>query len=188
VLARACELGIAMQLTNIARDVGQDARAGRLYLPLEWLREAGIDPEDWLARPVFNAALAGVIERLLAAADELYARASHGIAHLPRQARPGVHAARLLYAEIGHELRRMGHDSLAARARVGRTRKLALLLNAMGAALQGGNELGHPLLPEARFLVEAVQRQPMPPGTRDASQGRVEWVVDLFARLEERQA
>ena len=187
VLARACELGIAMQLTNIARDVGQDARAGRLYLPLEWLREAGIDPDALLAEPVFNEALAGVIERLLAAADELYARASKGIAHLPRQARPGVHAARLLYAEIGHELRRMGHDSLAARARVGRTRKLALLLNALGATLQGGGELPHAPLPEARFLVDAVQRQPMPVGTRDASQGRVEWVVDLFARLEERQ-
>jgi phytoene/squalene synthetase len=50
VLARACELGIAMQLTNIARDVGEDARAGRLYLPCAWLREAGIDPQSWLAR------------------------------------------------------------------------------------------------------------------------------------------
>jgi phytoene synthase len=46
-LARACELGLAMQLTNIARDVGEDARAGRLYLPLQWLREAGIDPQAW---------------------------------------------------------------------------------------------------------------------------------------------
>jgi hypothetical protein len=81
----------------------------------------------------------------------------------------------------------MGHDSLAARARVGRTRKLALLLNALGATLQGGSELAHAPLPEACFLVDAVQRQPMPVGTRDASQGRVEWVVDLFARLEERQ-
>eukprot|EP01037_Dinobryon_pediforme_P021714 gene21714-22658_t len=43
-LARACDLGCAMQLTNIARDVGEDARAGRLYLPHTWLREQGIDP------------------------------------------------------------------------------------------------------------------------------------------------
>jgi phytoene synthase len=48
-LARACELGVAMQLTNIARDVGEDARNGRLYLPREWLREEGIDPQAWLA-------------------------------------------------------------------------------------------------------------------------------------------
>ena len=45
VIARACELGVAMQLTNIARDVGEDAKSGRLYLPREWLREEGIDPE-----------------------------------------------------------------------------------------------------------------------------------------------
>ncbi len=44
VLARACDLGLAMQLTNIARDVGEDARAGRLFLPLDWLDEEGVDP------------------------------------------------------------------------------------------------------------------------------------------------
>ena len=54
IVARACDLGVAMQLTNIARDVGEDARAGRLYLPLQWLREAGIDPDAWLAKPVFT--------------------------------------------------------------------------------------------------------------------------------------
>jgi 15-cis-phytoene synthase len=47
-LARACELGVAMQLTNIARDVGEDARNGRLYLPRRWLAEAGIDADAWL--------------------------------------------------------------------------------------------------------------------------------------------
>ena len=41
-LARACDLGVAMQLTNIARDVGEDARMGRIYLPLDWLNEAGM--------------------------------------------------------------------------------------------------------------------------------------------------
>jgi phytoene synthase len=54
-LARACELGVAMQLTNIARDVGEDARNGRLYLPRAWMREAGLDPDAWLADPVFDA-------------------------------------------------------------------------------------------------------------------------------------
>ena len=50
-LAAAIDLGVAMQLSNIARDVGEDARAGRLYLPLRWLAEAGIDPELFLAAP-----------------------------------------------------------------------------------------------------------------------------------------
>ena len=50
-LAAAVELGVAMQLSNIARDVGEDARNGRIYLPLGWLAEAGIDPEAFLAKP-----------------------------------------------------------------------------------------------------------------------------------------
>jgi phytoene synthase len=57
-LARACELGLAMQLTNIARDVGEDARAGRLFLPRQWLREAGVDPDAWLQQPEFSPAIA----------------------------------------------------------------------------------------------------------------------------------
>ena len=85
-LARACDLGVAMQLTNIARDVGEDARAGRLYLPLQWLREAGIEPDAWLARPRFSPALGRVVQRLLRAADRLYAGAmpgSRGCRRLP---------------------------------------------------------------------------------------------------------
>jgi phytoene synthase len=54
-VARACDLGVAMQLSNIARDVGEDARMGRLYLPRQWLREAGIDADAWLAQPVYSA-------------------------------------------------------------------------------------------------------------------------------------
>ncbi|MDC6171039.1 phytoene/squalene synthase family protein, partial [Paucibacter sp. XJ19-41] len=115
-LARACDLGVAMQLSNIARDVGEDARMGRLYLPRQWLREAGIAPEAWLAAPRFEPALAGVMQRLLASADELYARAASGVASLPMACRPGINAARLLYAEIGHEVARAGGDSVSRRA------------------------------------------------------------------------
>lgn len=70
-LARACELGVAMQLTNIARDVGEDARNGRLYLPRRWLAEAGIDADAWLLNPVCTPALQGVIERLLRTSSSL---------------------------------------------------------------------------------------------------------------------
>ncbi|MGB3625153.1 MAG: phytoene/squalene synthase family protein, partial [Henriciella sp.] len=59
--ARACDLGLAMQLTNIARDVGEDARAGRLYLPLDWMAEAGIDRHVFLARPIASAAVRGLV-------------------------------------------------------------------------------------------------------------------------------
>ena len=72
-----------MQLTNVARDVGEDARSGRLYIPRVWMCEAGLDPDAWLARPVFDAAIAGIVERLLRHADDLYERADAGIAALP---------------------------------------------------------------------------------------------------------
>ncbi len=54
-LARACDLGAAMQLTNIARDVGEDAALGRVYLPLDWLEEAGLDRAAFVARPARDA-------------------------------------------------------------------------------------------------------------------------------------
>ncbi|MEO6745640.1 MAG: phytoene/squalene synthase family protein, partial [Caldimonas sp.] len=82
-VARACDLGVAMQLSNIARDVGEDARNGRLYLPRAWLHEAGIAPERWLAAPTFEPALGGVVRRILDAADVLYARVDAGVASLP---------------------------------------------------------------------------------------------------------
>jgi phytoene desaturase len=92
-LGRACDLGVAMQLTNIARDVGDDARRGRLYLPLAWLRDAGLCPDRLLAKPRFSPALGRVVRRLLAEADWLYDRADAGIPLLPRGSRPAIRAA-----------------------------------------------------------------------------------------------
>src|SRR5262249_32296789 len=103
IVAHACALGVAMQLTNIARDVGEDAEAGRLYLPLQWLREAGVDPNALLNRPTFTDALGSVVRRLLQIADLYYASSEAGIAQLPANCRPGIQAARILYAEIGRE-------------------------------------------------------------------------------------
>jgi phytoene synthase len=157
VVARACDLGVAMQLTNIARDVGQDARAGRLYLPLDWLREADIDAERWLAQPQFSPALGAVIERLLQAADALYERSAAGIAGLPADCRPGIHAARLLYAEIGNDLRRHGLDAVTRRAHVGAARKARLLGAALCAAARATVPSAYAALPETRFLVDAVE-------------------------------
>ena len=129
-LARACELGVAMQLTNIARDAGHDASIGRLYLPRHWLIEAGIDPEAWLAQPRFIPAIAQVITRLLDEADRLYKQAHSGIAALPPDCRAAICAASMIYAEIGHQLRREGLDSVSKRTVVSATRKLMLLASA----------------------------------------------------------
>jgi phytoene synthase len=189
VLARACDLGIAMQLTNIARDVGEDARFGRLYLPLEWLREAGVDPDGWLARPVFTPAIASLTARLLDEADLIYARASAGIAHLPLACRPGMHAARRLYAEIGCEVRRRGYDAVSQRAVVSAVRKAALLPVAALATLQPAATGMPPALEEARFLVEAAAGVPDDAPLRGwrRAEERVLWVLDLFERLERRE-
>ena len=163
-LASACELGVAMQLTNIARDVGEDARNGRLYLPADWLREEGVDPVAWLAQPTFTAAIARVTRRLLLAADELYHRAEHGIAELPLDCRPAIQAARLVYAEIGHQLQRNGLNSVDHRTVVSRRRKLALIALATGTALLPAFRALriNPPLPAIRFLVTAVERS-VPP-------------------------
>ena len=70
LVARACDLGVAMQLTNIARDVGEDARAGRLYLPRAWLREAGsIRTPGWRGRSSDRSR--AVVARLLAGGRSL---------------------------------------------------------------------------------------------------------------------
>lgn len=195
-VARACDLGVAMQLTNIARDVGEDARAGRLYLPLSWLRDAGIDPEAWLGNPAFTTEIAAIVQRLLDAADVLYARASLGIANLPIACRPGIYAARTLYAEIGRELERSGLDSVSRRAVVSGNRKLAVLarmLFLLETEWAPAKDL-HAAVPleETRFLVEAVAELPPRDIARTAKvrarpiEDRVVWVIELFARLERR--
>jgi phytoene synthase len=90
-IARACDLGVAMQLTNIARDVGEDAAEGRLCLPLDLLAQVGIDPEAFLADPKPSPALASMVARLLAEADALYLRAESGLAAPPGDVRGALH-------------------------------------------------------------------------------------------------
>jgi phytoene synthase len=197
LIARACDLGVAMQLTNIARDVGEDARSGRLYLPRDWLRAANIDPEAWLARPVFSAALGGVIERLLHAAEVLYARSDPGIAALPPACRPGMYAARLLYAEIGREVARRGFDSISQRAVVSWQRKARVLADAAVAATRVAEAPGLDR-EEAEFLLGSIPVHESPVhesplrlpaagrGRGPRVDDRVAWLVDLFERLERR--
>lgn len=195
-LARACDLGVAMQLTNIARDVGEDARNGRLYLPRDWLHGAGVEPDAWLAEPGFDARIGGVIERLLTEADRLYGRVAGGIARLPAGCRPGITAARLLYAEIGHELRRNGGDSLRARTVVPAGRKLALLMQACARSPRSAPVAALPAIGATRFLIDAAMAaapmaHPLAPAVlADARlpwwriNARAVWVLELFERLE----
>lgn len=196
VLARACDLGIAMQLTNIARDVGEDAGLGRIYLPLQWLRDAGIDPDEWLTRPSSDERLAVVVQRLLSAADALYDRAIPGIARLPSGCRPGILAARALYAEIGRQVERMACNSVTRRAVVSGRRKAWLLAKCFAAAPlleTGAIGSGPPVLDAARFLVDAVSASAPPHWVPGAAPpwwdvaGRAVVVIELFERIERRR-
>lgn len=190
VLARACDLGVAMQFTNIARDVGEDARAGRLYLPIDWLEEEGIDADAWLSAPVFDAGVGRVVERLLAEAEVLYRRAASGIPALPRSCRPGMQAARLIYADIGREVAASGFDSVSRRAIVPGTRKAWLLAVSLLAAVRPVARDTSPALPETHFLVEAsllAGLNPAGAAARKSLDDRVAWLVDLFERLEVRE-
>ena len=182
-LARACDLGVAMQFSNIARDVGEDARNGRVYLPLAWLREAGIDADAWLAAPAFDARIGGLVDRLLAQAEIFYARASAGVAELPLDCRVGINAARYLYAEIGHEVARRACNSVDSRAVVAPARKAALLGRSL-LALRPPLDRTLAAAPATRFLVDAAvaQRSQVEP----PADGRVVWLIDLFDRLERR--
>ncbi len=189
-VARAADLGVAMQLTNIARDVGEDARAGRLYLPREWLIDAGIEPEAWLASPRFTPALAMVVARLLRVADVYYQRAEAGIPLLPVDCRAGIAAARLIYAEIGRVLERQGYDSISARAVVGARRKLTLLAGAPLLAWRAdGVSPAIGPLDANRFLVDAVAALPRPCPVVPwwAFGDRIVWAAELLARLDERE-
>lgn len=185
VVARAADLGVAMQLTNIARDVGADARAGRLYLPEEWLREAGLDPEAFLAAPRHSPALGHVVRRLLDEADRLYRRSRAGIGQLPIGCRTGVRTAQLLYADIGREVLRRNGNSVDGRAVVTGRRKLALLAWASlsGQAIVPG--LSAEPLEETRFLIDAVRSCPAPrPQPGRSFPERAVWATDLLMRLE----
>jgi phytoene synthase len=189
-LARACELGVAMQLTNIARDIGEDARNGRLYLPLQWLQEAGIDVAQWLAQPQSNPAIKALTARLLDEAERLYARAQSGIAELPPDCRAAILAASTIYGEIGHQLRRDGLDSVQHRTVVGTTRKLVLLASAWTQAGWITTKADQPPpLPAIAFLVEGCAAE-MEARARlkffpnRAMPQRVEWVFGLLERLE----
>ena len=158
-LTRACDLGAAMQLTNICRDVAEDADRARLYLPAAWLRERGVDPEHFVANfadYAGDARVAEVIEELLKVADLHYRRADAGIAMLPRDCRPAIRAASLIYADIGRVIREQGCDPHKGRAHTSKGRKLWLLLRAWIRRTPSSSpeDRDAPVIEACRFLIE----------------------------------
>jgi phytoene synthase len=127
-LRNAAELGIAMQLTNIARDIIDDAGMGRVYLPLSWLDEAKI-PLDQISAPANREKLAMLTLRLLNEADRYYRSGDAGLWHLSFRSACAVSAARHVYAEIGALLVKRGARAWDQRTYVTGARKLWVVLN-----------------------------------------------------------
>ncbi len=183
--SRACDLGVAMQLTNIARDIGEDARSGRLYAPTNWMREAGIDPDAFLERPLFDRRIATVTDRLLQAAEPLYERGLSGVSLLPRNCQTAITAAGLIYQDIGEGIRRNGLNSVDYRAFVPKARKLALLAKASFNQVADASKMA--ALAETEFLVDALANSKSGSSSRPLAPTRALWVLDLFMRLERQE-
>jgi phytoene synthase len=134
-LKHAADLGIAMQLTNIARDITEDAAMGRIYLPLRWLDEAKIPSED-IALPEHREKLAMLTLRLLREADRYYRSGDAGLWYLSFRSACAVAAARHVYAEIGSLLLRKGAHAWDQRTYVTGPLKLWVVVRAVVSLLR----------------------------------------------------
>lgn len=131
VLSRASDLGLAFQLSNIARDVGDDLVAGRVYVPADWLRAAGVTLRPGVPLDAATAAhLAPLAARLVAEAERYYDAAWYGMPHLPGRSAWAVATARRVYRDIGRAVVARGADAWTSRTVVGTPAKLARLVQA----------------------------------------------------------
>ncbi len=148
-------LGIAMQLTNICRDVKEDALRGRVYLPADRLRAAGlrtVTPTGVLADP---AAVTRVVADLLDVADVWYTTARAGYHHLPWTTRFAVSVAGALYRRIGVRLRRVhGCNPLGGRTVVPTWERVWTVVGAAVASVSA--LVSPPIAPKLPARVETL--------------------------------
>ena len=133
-LRHAADLGLALQMTNIARDVIHDASIGRIYLPLDWLSEAGVPPSE-ISEARHRTALHGVVMRLLREADRYYASGDRGLAYLGFRSAWAVGTARQVYWEIGRLVERRRESAWDRRAVVPRWRQRVWVARALARAV-----------------------------------------------------
>jgi phytoene synthase len=130
----AIDLGIGMQLTNICRDVAEDARMGRVYLPRNRLEAAGVSPEMLLAgHGVDRAAVARVVRELLDMAESYYSSGDAGMRYIPLRPRSAILVASRVYRAIGRRLARAGYDALEGRTVVSKAGKIVAAIGALAS-------------------------------------------------------
>ena len=151
-LDRANDLGLAFQLSNIARDIVEDDAAGRCYLPVEWLVEEDIEPGQH-TNPPHREELAEMAARLVALVEKHAADARVGAARLPFRSRGAVRSAARIYGAIGRKVRKRGTEAWNTRTYVPRWEK----------AYYGARA----------FLSAAINREKMP-------EGGIDWGIKDF--------
>jgi len=135
-LDRACDLGLAFQLANIARDISEDDAAGRCYLPAEWLAEEDIPPGE-LMKPAFRASLTRLVARMLDLAETHEAAARVGARALAFRQRWAVLSAANIYGAIGREVRARGDHAWDHRVHTSTLAKAGHVLAALLEAVTG---------------------------------------------------
>ncbi len=120
-LDRASDLGLAFQLSNIARDIVEDHGVGRVYIPAEW---GDADPAD-------RTALAGIAARIGALVERYEASARVGAARLPFRARWAVLSAANIYGGIARKVMARGTSAWDSRTVVHKPAKLVMVINAL---------------------------------------------------------
>lgn len=132
----AIDLGIAMQITNICRDVAEDAARGRVYLPEHRLAATGESSQALVTGRADRGRIAGVVCSLLDLAEEYYASADAGMRYIPVVPRAAILIASRLYRAIGRKLVKVrGGDALAGRTVVSRLEKIVLAAGGLATLL-----------------------------------------------------
>ena len=133
-LDRACDLGLAFQLANIARDISEDDAVGRCYLPVDWLVEADIQPGEHM-RPHFRSRLADMAWWLANMVGEYEASARVGAMRLPFRARWAVLSAAGIYGDIARKVDALDHAAWDHRVMTTKAEKAAWVARALGQAI-----------------------------------------------------
>jgi len=136
-LERAADLGIAFQLSNIARDVRDDLALGRCYLPSDWLTEFGVTRET-LFEQHNKEALTAIARRLVDSVEVYEASARLGVEKLPFRSRLAVLSALRIYGAIGRRVGELGSAAWDQRVTVGKVQKLAYVVPSFAEAVAAG--------------------------------------------------
>ncbi len=134
-LDRACDLGLAFQLSNIARDIAEDDAVGRCYLPLDWLTAANMGRIDAML-PKHRQSLADMARRLAMMVGRYEQSARGGAPALPFRSRWAILSATNIYGAIAREVDRLENAAWDHRVVVSKSAKAGFVLTAMGQAFR----------------------------------------------------